>query len=160
MTVGARSVEAGCPLRAWSAEHRWEAPSEPVPGTRHRGGSCSTADHEHHHRRAYRQGATAYASTADRALLTPRPSRPIRLTVTSIPFDDFIAHAACNRCGRPLDGAGEWTLETRYGVVVAVICPDCQTPEENAEAVIRDSTLDYLSTRDGRIIGRPKINRS
>jgi hypothetical protein len=35
-------------------------------------------------------------------------------------------------------GSGEWNATLRQGVVVGYLCPDCQTPEENAEAAIHE----------------------
>jgi hypothetical protein len=44
----------------------------------------------------------------------------------------------------------------QQGVVVGFLCPGCQTPEENAEAVINESTLVYGRDAQGRLIARPK----
>lgn len=38
---------------------------------------------------------------------------------------------------------GEWNVEFSKGRIVGLICPACQTPEENAEAEIRYATTDY-----------------
>jgi hypothetical protein len=35
-------------------------------------------------------------------------------------------------------GSGEWNATLRQGVVVGYLCPDGQTPEENAEAAIHE----------------------
>jgi hypothetical protein len=43
------------------------------------------------------------------------------------------------------------------GVVVGLLCPQCQTPEENAEAEINAATLIYEVGPDGRIGGRPRL---
>lgn len=42
------------------------------------------------------------------------------------------------------------------GVVISVLCPTCQTPEENAEAEINLATLTYSRDADGRYRGHPK----
>ncbi|GAA4668526.1 hypothetical protein [Gordonia humi] len=64
----------------------------------------------------------------------------------------------CTRCGRRARKQIEaWNVETRSGRIVAVICPTCQTPEDNAEAEINEATIEYIGvTPDGRIYGRPK----
>lgn len=52
--------------------------------------------------------------------------------------------AKCSRCGlrirRDLVG---WNVVFDQGKLVGYLCPRCQTAEENAEAVINESTLDY-----------------
>lgn len=40
----------------------------------------------------------------------------------------------CSRCGRKYKGLGDWNYVFRGGARVGTLCPDCQTPEENAEA--------------------------
>lgn len=63
----------------------------------------------------------------------------------------------CFRCDRRCrNDRGDWNVEFKNGVPVAVICPTCQTPEENAEAEIRYATLDYGVDATGRAIARPK----
>ena len=52
----------------------------------------------------------------------------------------------CDRCGRRYRNPAafvtdEWNATLRQGVVVGYLCPDCQTPEENAEAAIDEATL-------------------
>lgn len=49
----------------------------------------------------------------------------------------------CTRCRRRWRGSDDWNAEFRKGVFVGLLCPTCQTPEENAEAVINEATLDY-----------------
>ncbi len=49
----------------------------------------------------------------------------------------------CGRCRKKFRGRGEWNLVVRQGVVIRLLCPMCQTPQENAEAVVNESTLDY-----------------
>jgi hypothetical protein len=62
----------------------------------------------------------------------------------------------CDQCGRRYRGRGDWNVTVRAGVIVGALCPRCQTPEENAEAVIHESTLDYGEDGHGRLTGRPK----
>lgn len=64
----------------------------------------------------------------------------------------------CSRCGRRLrsvSSAHDWNVILESGRIIGLICPDCQTAEENAEAAVNEATLDY-GVRGGRIIGRPK----
>ena len=63
----------------------------------------------------------------------------------------------CSRCGRPMRSMTGWNVETRAGVPVVAICPDCQTPEENAEAEINEATLIYRRDDKGRVIGSPDV---
>lgn len=63
----------------------------------------------------------------------------------------------CSRCTRACwkeaDDASRWNTEFDRGVLVGVLCPECQTPEENAEAEVKAATLDYANTApdaDGR----------
>jgi len=46
-----------------------------------------------------------------------------------------------------------WNAVFDRGIFAGVICPDCQTPMENAEAEINLATLDYDRgiTVDGRV---------
>ncbi|WP_256842568.1 hypothetical protein [Ornithinimicrobium cryptoxanthini] len=46
----------------------------------------------------------------------------------------------CVRCGRTYDGSGDWNINYRHGVTVGYLCPDDQTPGDNAEAVINEAT--------------------
>ncbi len=62
----------------------------------------------------------------------------------------------CSRCQRRYRGQGDWNATVERGVIVGVLCPDCQTPDENAEAEINAATLDYERDPSGRITGRPK----
>jgi hypothetical protein len=59
----------------------------------------------------------------------------------------------CSRCKRRFRGHGEWNAELVDGVAVSFLCPDCQTPDENAEAAINEATTDYGHLPDGRVIG-------
>ena len=63
----------------------------------------------------------------------------------------------CSRCTRACwkgsDDASRWNTEFDRGVLVGLICPQCQTPEENAEAEVKTATLDYVNVTpdaDGR----------
>jgi len=53
----------------------------------------------------------------------------------------------CHRCNRRWrDGAADadrWNTEFKAGVVLWLLCPGCQTPEENLQAEINDATLNY-----------------
>lgn len=67
----------------------------------------------------------------------------------------------CSRCGRrlrnPASQAGKgWNVEMKGGEARAYLCPDCQTPEENAEAEINEATLDYFRLPGGQVFGQPK----
>jgi hypothetical protein len=56
----------------------------------------------------------------------------------------------CARCRRRYRAgakdADRWNAGFSKGYLTGVVCPDCQTPEENAEAEINDATLDYSKT--------------
>jgi hypothetical protein len=43
------------------------------------------------------------------------------------------------------------------GEPIGYLCPNCQTPEENAEAEINLATIDYSVDDQGRMVGRPKV---
>jgi len=62
----------------------------------------------------------------------------------------------CERCQRRHRGSGDWNVTIRDGEVVGVLCPTCQTPEENAEAVVNEATLVYSRDAAGRTPGKPK----
>jgi hypothetical protein len=42
------------------------------------------------------------------------------------------------------------------GRIVELLCPDCQTPEEDAEAAVNEATLEYGIDSTGAVRGRPK----
>lgn len=67
----------------------------------------------------------------------------------------------CQRCRRNLTTSAtdldRWNSEFRQGRIVALLCPECQTPEENAEAEINLATLDYHHDSAGRVRGKPKL---
>jgi hypothetical protein len=60
------------------------------------------------------------------------------------------------RCRNPAFVTDEWNATLRQGVVVGYLCPDCQTPEENAEAAIHEATLVNGRDAQGRHIAWPK----
>lgn len=62
----------------------------------------------------------------------------------------------CSRCGSTGTDRGDWNYEFKSGSLIAVICPRCQTPEENAEAEINEATLEYGLDSRGRPAARPK----
>ncbi|GJO37416.1 hypothetical protein NJB1604_02180 [Mycobacterium marinum] len=64
----------------------------------------------------------------------------------------------CDRCGRrarSLAAMSDWNVVVERGYVTGLLCPNCQTPQENAEAAVNEATLDY-TVIDGRLAGRPK----
>lgn len=65
----------------------------------------------------------------------------------------------CNRRARNLATAEDtWNVVLEQGRVVGVICPTCQTVEENAEAEINAATLEYTGADDGGAFrARPKL---
>lgn len=63
----------------------------------------------------------------------------------------------CMRCDRKYKGRGDWNVVFRKGAPVGLLCPDCQTPEENAEAAINEATLEYSLDDQGRPMARRKI---
>lgn len=63
----------------------------------------------------------------------------------------------CRRRYRPGAKDGSlWNAEIRDGLIQWVICPDCQTPEQNLEAMVKEALLDYYRDAAGRIRGRIK----
>lgn len=65
----------------------------------------------------------------------------------------------CDRCKRRYRNQPDWNATFKAGVIVGYLCPDCQTPEENAEAFINESTIDYYRhPLTGQLIGQPKGN--
>ena len=53
---------------------------------------------------------------------------------------------------------GDWNATVKRGVVVGSLCPNYQTPEENAEAVVNEATTVYGRDAQGRFTGRPKAD--
>jgi hypothetical protein len=62
-----------------------------------------------------------------------------------------LSPAGATRLAQRLLGAADILYE-----LDGCLCPDCQTPEENAEAAINEATLEYGVSVDGRLLGRPK----
>lgn len=68
----------------------------------------------------------------------------------------------CSRCIATVDVGspkGEnWNVVYDEGRVVGNICPNCQTPEENAEAEVNAAVFDYSRkvTIDGVTLAPPK----
>jgi hypothetical protein len=63
----------------------------------------------------------------------------------------------CSRCGRPHLGEPDWNATVQGGRPVEHVCPDCQTLEENTEAVINEATTEYGRDGQGRLVGRPRL---
>lgn len=63
----------------------------------------------------------------------------------------------CLRCNRRQRSGIGWNVELHQGLPVFYLCPDCQTPEETAEARINEATLVYGRDAFGRSIGRPRV---
>ncbi|MFF2228873.1 hypothetical protein ACFVV7_36770 [Streptomyces globisporus] len=56
----------------------------------------------------------------------------------------------CLRCSTLRDeGEGGWNTDWRQGRMQGLVCPDCQTPEETAEASVKTAYLDYRTTTVG-----------
>lgn len=66
------------------------------------------------------------------------------------------AQNRCARCDRRCRGQAGWNCTVVAGVIVALLCPACQTPEENAEAEINAATLDYARDTNDRFVGRAR----
>ena len=66
----------------------------------------------------------------------------------------------CSRCGRRYRDrgrdSGELNAIIKSGLIIAVVCPNCQSSGENTEAVIRDATLIYSTDSDGRLRATPR----
>lgn len=62
----------------------------------------------------------------------------------------------CGGCGRHYFGEDEWNATMTAGHPTGYTCPECQTPEQNAEAEINDATLDYSLDEAGRVIAHLK----
>ena len=55
----------------------------------------------------------------------------------------------CDRCGRRTRNHAGWNAIFEQGRIVGHLCPNCQTPEENAEAAVNEATLAYSRGDDG-----------
>lgn len=49
----------------------------------------------------------------------------------------------CDRCRKRYRNHGDWNVIFQSGFIVGYLCPKCQTVEENAEAVVNESTINY-----------------
>jgi hypothetical protein len=67
--------------------------------------------------------------------------------------------ARCQRCGRRMRSDVGWNVILEDDVIAAFLCPDCQRPEETAEAEVNDATMDVLGVDDGgKVTMRPKTD--
>lgn len=72
-----------------------------------------------------------------------------------------IKRRRCQRCGRRMRAAcDDWLAVLELGGVKHVICPGCQTLDEQAEGAIRGATTETAFGTDGRFYTRPKTNHS
>lgn len=62
----------------------------------------------------------------------------------------------CTRCHTTGANRGDWNGIFDGGLLVEVCCPSCQTPEEIAEAVIKEATLHYRISEWGHWTTEPK----
>ena len=56
---------------------------------------------------------------------------------------------------RTLAAMAGWNVVVEFGYITGLLCPSCQTPEENAEAAIHGATLDFAII-NGRLSAVPK----
>ena len=64
----------------------------------------------------------------------------------------------CARCGRrvrTLAAMAGWNVVVEFGYIAGLLCPSCQTPEETAESVIHEATLDF-AVINGWLVAWPK----
>ncbi len=66
------------------------------------------------------------------------------------------ASLRCERCGRRYRGQPDFNAVFSAGLVISAVCGPCQTPQEWAEAVVNEATLDYGVDGEGRMRGRPR----
>lgn len=90
-----------------------------------------------------RQLASLLDKAADQSEATPMNTALIRCS-------------RCSRCHRRLRQDNGWNVTVQAGVVVGYLCPDCQTPGENAEAEVNEATTVYGTDQHGRLTGRIK----
>lgn len=62
----------------------------------------------------------------------------------------------CSRCQRTGRDRGNWNGQFRAGRLVALICPRCQSADENAEAEINEATSEYAVNPLGIAVQRPR----
>lgn len=80
-------------------------------------------------------------------------------TIRQVSLDQAIESGRCSRCNRRINKDPDANLTMKSGYLVGFICSRCQTPEENAEAVINEATVDYSSWTTnafGQSVGRSK----
>jgi len=66
----------------------------------------------------------------------------------------------CSRCRRRMRRDDGWNMTFRGGFLIGHLCPECQSPEENAEAEINEATLDYAAgffDQSGRQWAKSKV---
>ena len=66
----------------------------------------------------------------------------------------------CSRCRRAYwkgaDDFDRWNGQTSRGLLVALVCPGCQTGQVHLEAEVKEATLDYANaTQDA--FGRTRV---
>jgi len=67
----------------------------------------------------------------------------------------------CDRCQRRYRGQADWNATFKQGKITGYLCPDCQSPDMNAEAVINEATIDYkrgYHDPDGRLHAPLKVD--
>ena len=63
----------------------------------------------------------------------------------------------CERCGRrnKLAAKDNWNIEFAVGLIVGAICPDCQTDEEDLEAMVNE-VMDDLG--EAKVVHHPETD--
>jgi hypothetical protein len=62
----------------------------------------------------------------------------------------------CDRCNRRRRKPDGWNVIYDQRAIRGYLCPACQTPEENAEAEIKEATLSYFRDSEGHVLARPE----
>jgi Zn-finger nucleic acid-binding protein len=62
----------------------------------------------------------------------------------------------CSRCNGIGTDRGDWNGVFRQGFLVAVLCPNCQSVGENAEAAVNEAMLDYGVNAFGLPVSKAK----
>lgn len=62
----------------------------------------------------------------------------------------------CSRCNRIGADRGDWNGVFRQGSLVAVLCPNCQSVGENAEAAVNEAMLGYGVNASGLPVAEAK----
>jgi hypothetical protein len=61
-------------------------------------------------------------------------------------------HEWCDRCGAETRDVTGWIVDVIDGLIIEVACPECQTPEQTAEADANSGrAYRYVSHDDGTI---------